>query len=45
MVADLLISLPDKYDVETRLIPYFLTGFFDDFKEIRVLSLHTGNFA
>ncbi len=45
MVADLLISLPDKYDVETRLIPYFLTGLFDDFKEIRVLSLHTGNFA
>ena len=39
MVADLLISLPDKYDIETRLIPYFLTGLFDEFTEIRVFTV------
>lgn len=36
MVGDLLISLPDRTDVETRLIPYLLTGLFDPFPEIQV---------
>lgn len=35
-IGDLLTSLPDKVDVESRLLPYFLTGLFDDFAEIRV---------
>lgn len=39
MVCDLLIALPDRVDIETRLIPYFLTGLFDDFAEIREFTL------
>jgi hypothetical protein len=35
MMGDLIVSLPDKVDVETRLIPYFLSGLFDEFEEIR----------
>lgn len=35
-IGDLLTSLPDKVDVESRLLPYFLSGLFDDFSEIRV---------
>ena len=36
MIGDLLSTLPDKYDIETRLVPYFLSGLFDEFDEIRV---------
>jgi hypothetical protein len=38
VVADLLISLPDKYDLESRLIPYLLSGLFDPIPEIRELT-------
>ena len=37
MVGDLLVALPDRYDVETRLVPYFLSGLFDEREEIRVI--------
>lgn len=39
MIGDLLTSLPDRFDIETRLVPYFLTGLFDDLDEIQTYAL------
>lgn len=38
VISDLLINLPDKYDLEPRLIPYLLSGLFDPIPEIRDLT-------
>jgi hypothetical protein len=35
VIADWLTKLPDKYDHESRLIPYILTGLFDPIPEIK----------
>jgi len=34
-VGDWVSRLPDRYDHLPRLIPYLLSGMFDDFQEIR----------
>jgi hypothetical protein len=34
-LGDWLIMLPDRYDHETRLVPYLLSGLFDPDEEIR----------
>ena len=48
-IGDLLVSLPDKVDVECRLLPYFLSGLFDESADIRVnasyLGYHDRNFG
>lgn len=41
-IGDLFTSLPDKVDVECRLLPYLLSGLFDDFDEIRVPADYSG---
>lgn len=35
-VGDLLVSLPDRWDIQGRLLAYLLSGHFDEFEEIRV---------
>ena len=30
MIGDLLCRLPDRVDHETRLVPYLLSGYFDE---------------
>ncbi|CAG9313032.1 unnamed protein product [Blepharisma stoltei] len=35
VISDWLLNLPDKYDLETRLIPYLLSGLFDPIPGIR----------
>ena len=37
--GDLLISLPDKCDIEPRVIPYLLSGLFDNHGSIRDSAL------
>lgn len=39
MIGDLLTTLPDRYDIETRLVPYFLTGLFDELDDIQNYAL------
>lgn len=34
-VGDILVSLPDKCDIEARMVPYLLSGFFDPHKSIQ----------
>ena len=34
-MGDLLISLPDKCDIEPRVVPYLLSGIFDSHKSIQ----------
>ena len=38
-VGDLLISLPDKCDIEPRVVPYLLSGLFDSHGSIRDSAL------
>lgn len=38
-IGDLFTSLPDKVDVECRLLPYLMSGLFDDFDEIKVIEV------
>lgn len=38
-IGDLFTSLPDKVDVECRLLPYLMSGLFDDFDEIKVIGV------
>lgn len=35
VISDWLLNLPDRYDHETRLIPYLLSGLFDEISDIR----------
>ena len=30
-----MINLPDKYDHFSRILPYVLSGLFDDYEEVR----------
>lgn len=33
-ISDSLTRLPDRYDHESRLIPYFISGLFDEIPDI-----------
>lgn len=38
-VGDILMFLPDKCDIEARMVPYLLSGFFDDHKSIQASAI------
>lgn len=41
MVSDLMLNLPDRYDHESRLLPYLLNGLGDDLPEMTELAMST----
>lgn len=43
VVGDWMTTLPDRYDHESRLIPYLLSGLFDRMEEIRESCLEVCN--